>query len=203
MDPDPEPDLPPSAVDDEDAPDLECAICFSQFDNVFRTPKMLGCKHTFCLECLARMNVKSAQPNSIQCPLCRGHTPLPNLGLPKLDTDSTVLSCLPAAMQRVYSIRFSRSKGRLQVKRPDEGVLPLAARTVSHTLDVGLPAGSGGSGGAGGEQSGQERGHGRGCLAMLRRQAQRPPCRACIMATTVLLMVVLTIVVIFLLSSRN
>ncbi|XP_012686013.1 RING finger protein 225 [Clupea harengus] len=197
MDSDPEADPQPSA--DENAPDLECAICFSQFDNVFRTPKMLGCNHTFCLECLARMNVKSAQPNSIQCPLCRGFTPLPNLGLPKLATDSTVLSYLPAAMQRVYSIRFSRNKGRLQVKRPNEGVPPLAAQTVSHTLDVGQPSSSGSSG-ASREQQGQAQG--RGCLAGLRRLGRRPACRACIMATTVLLMVLLTIVVIFLLSSR-
>lgn len=102
---------------EENCPDLECAICFSQFNNVFRCPKMLQCKHTFCLECLARMNVKSAEPNAIQCPLCRSFTPLPSLGLPKLATDSDVLSYLPAAMQRVYSIRFLRSKGKLEVKR--------------------------------------------------------------------------------------
>lgn len=98
-------------------PDLECAICFSQFNNVFRCPKMLQCRHTFCLECLARINVKSAQPSTIQCPLCRGVTALPALGLPRLATDVSVLTYLPAAMQRVYSIRFLRSKGRLQVKR--------------------------------------------------------------------------------------
>uniref|UniRef100_A0A3B4WKB7 RING-type domain-containing protein n=1 Tax=Seriola lalandi dorsalis TaxID=1841481 RepID=A0A3B4WKB7_SERLL len=71
-----------------------CAICFSQFNNVFRCPKMLHCKHTFCLECLARINVKSAQPSAIQCPLCRSLTPLPALGLPKLTTDPDVLSFL-------------------------------------------------------------------------------------------------------------
>lgn len=117
----PSPDLHPSPLQsqclEETCPDLECAICFSQFNNVFRCPKMLQCKHTFCLECLARMNVKSAQPNAIQCPLCRGFTPLPTLGLPRLATDSDVLSYLPAAMQRVYSIRFLRDKGKLQVKR--------------------------------------------------------------------------------------
>lgn len=98
-------------------PDLECSICFSQFNNVFRCPKMLQCRHTFCLECLARINVKSAQPSTIQCPLCRGVTTLPVLGLPTLATDVSVLTYLPAAMQRVCSIRFLRSKGRLQVKR--------------------------------------------------------------------------------------
>ncbi|XP_043968114.1 vegetative cell wall protein gp1-like isoform X1 [Gambusia affinis] len=45
------PDLQPPP--DESGPDLECAICFSEFNNVFRCPKMLNCKHTFCLECLA------------------------------------------------------------------------------------------------------------------------------------------------------
>ncbi|XP_062874220.1 RING finger protein 223 [Trichomycterus rosablanca] len=132
---DPSPCAAPSP-DDEDLPDLECAVCFSQFNNVFNTPKMLECRHTFCLECLARMNVKSAQPESLQCPLCRAYTPLPSLGLPKLATDATVLSCLPEAMQHVYSIRFNRSKGRLQVKRSP------AALTTNHqgrSLDVGTP----------------------------------------------------------------
>lgn len=120
--PSPEPHPPPltSQCSEESLPDLECSICFSQFNNVFRCPKMLQCNHTFCLECLARINVKSAEPSAIQCPLCRSFTPLPALGLPKLTTDSDVLSYLPAAMQRVYSIRFLRNKGKLEVKRSDE-----------------------------------------------------------------------------------
>ncbi|XP_074495922.1 uncharacterized protein LOC141770162 [Sebastes fasciatus] len=69
----PSPDLGPSPLvsqcSEDSCPDLECSICFSQFNNVFRCPKMLQCKHTFCLECLARINVKSAEPNAIQCPL--------------------------------------------------------------------------------------------------------------------------------------
>lgn len=115
----PEPQRPPltSQCSEESLPDLECSICFSQFNNIFRCPKMLHCKHTFCLECLARINVKSVEPSTIQCPLCRNFTPLPALGLPKLTTDPDVLSYLPAAMQRVYSIRFLRNKGKLEVKR--------------------------------------------------------------------------------------
>lgn len=113
----PSPDLHPAGGPEEPCPDLECSICFSEFNNVFRCPKMLQCKHTFCLECLARINIKSAEPNAIQCPLCRGLTPLPVLGLPKLATDADVVSYLPAAMQRVYSIRFQRNKGKLKVKR--------------------------------------------------------------------------------------
>uniref|UniRef100_A0A3B3ZKQ8 RING-type domain-containing protein n=1 Tax=Periophthalmus magnuspinnatus TaxID=409849 RepID=A0A3B3ZKQ8_9GOBI len=99
------------------SPDLECSICFSQFNNAFRCPKMLQCGHTFCLECLARMNVKSPEPSALLCPLCRAFTPLPTLGLPRLSNDTSVLSCLPSSMQRVYSVRFVRNKGRLQLKR--------------------------------------------------------------------------------------
>lgn len=117
LSPDLRPFPAPSRCSEDTCLDLECSVCFSQFNNIFRCPKMLQCKHTFCLECLARINVKSADPNAIQCPLCRSLTPLPTLGLPKLVTDSDVLSCLPGAMQRVYSVRFHRSKGKLQVKR--------------------------------------------------------------------------------------
>ena len=53
----PSPDQRPSPLasqcSEDSSPDLECAICFSQFNNVFRCPKMLQCRHTFCLECLA------------------------------------------------------------------------------------------------------------------------------------------------------
>lgn len=125
--PSPDPHLsPPQPRCSEDAcPDLECSICFSQFNNIFRCPKMLQCGHTFCLECLARMNVKSTDPEAIQCPLCRRFTPLPALGLPKLTTDSAVLAYLPATMQKVYSIRFQRNKGKLRVKRSGETRCPL------------------------------------------------------------------------------
>ncbi|XP_069790075.1 RING finger protein 225-like [Narcine bancroftii] len=100
--------------------DLECAVCFTTYNNVFRAPKQLVCGHTFCLECLARMNMKSQVAEAIQCPLCRKLTPVPKEGLPKLGNDSTVLSCLPEAMQKIYSVRFNRGKGRLFVKKEPE-----------------------------------------------------------------------------------
>ncbi|XP_034451294.1 E3 ubiquitin-protein ligase TRIM33-like [Hippoglossus hippoglossus] len=144
----PSPDLRPSPLPPqcpEDSPDLECAICLSDFNNIFRCPKMLHCKHTFCLECLARINVNSSEPNAIQCPLCRRLTSLPNLGLPRLPTDSDVLSYLPSAMQRVYSIRFLRNKGKLKVKRSSESHQRWgqgSSRDANRTLNVGLPISS-------------------------------------------------------------
>ncbi|KAF7707907.1 hypothetical protein HF521_016964 [Silurus meridionalis] len=120
----------------DDLPELECAVCFSQFNNVFNTPKVLQCGHTFCLECLARINIKSSQPDSLQCPLCRAYTPVPTLGLPKLATDIVVLSCLPEAMQRVYSIHFNRNRGKLQLKGIPSSVPPSPNRQ-HRSLDLG------------------------------------------------------------------
>ncbi|XP_072565234.1 RING finger protein 225 [Paramormyrops kingsleyae] len=162
-------------VPPEGIPDLECAICYSQFNNVFRTPKKLQCKHTFCLECLARMNVKSSQPDTIQCPFCRALTPLPTLGLPKLDNDTSIMSNLPEAMQHVYSIRFIRSKARLQVKHPQR-VVPLPQlRTVSSSLDVGPPSTT--------SQTGSHE------TGTRHRLPCMPPCKMFIMVVVVLLIV--------------
>ncbi|TRY96708.1 hypothetical protein DNTS_005951 [Danionella cerebrum] len=175
----------PSQVD-EDPPNLECAICFCQFNNVFNTPKVLQCKHTFCLECLARMNVKSIQPETIQCPMCRAFTPLPDLGLPKLSNDSTVLSYLPAAMQHVYSIRFNRNKGKLQVKRVPSSVAPVPGHNISHSLDVGIPAGAEGTSG---ERVTRER-------PLLLTILRAPLCKAFVISMVAVLAVIITIVII-------
>ncbi|XP_054467368.1 RING finger protein 223 [Anoplopoma fimbria] len=193
----PSPDLHPSPFptqcSEDDGPDLECSVCFSQFNNVFRCPKMLQCKHTFCLECLARINVKSSEPGAIQCPLCRGLTPLPALGLPRLATNLDMLSYLPAAMQRVYSIRFQRSKGKLEVKRSSEGQRSLTSLSMTNrSLDVGLPSPPSR---AIGEVPG---GGGGGVGDALFRLTGRPACRAVLLTSVVMMMALLTGIIIFL-----
>ncbi|KAL6114969.1 rnf183 [Pungitius sinensis] len=193
--PDLRPSPPPSRCAEECSPDLECSICFSQFNNVFRCPKMLQCHHTFCLECLARINVKSAEPDAIQCPLCRGLTALPPLGLPRLATNRDLLSYLPAAMQRVYSVRFLRSKGRLQVKRSSGGQMSLTSlRSANHSLDVGLPSPPPGARGEGGVSS--EGGLGEALF----RLTGRPACRASLLIAVVMMMALLTGIIVFLLA---
>ncbi|XP_077377966.1 RING finger protein 223 [Festucalex cinctus] len=171
------PSPPPVALPVDGAPDLECWVCYSHFNNVFRCPKMLECKHTFCLECLARINVKSAQPAAIRCPLCRHTTPLPAHGLAQLATDADVLASLPPAMQRVYSVRFQRSKGKLQIRRLTEGQRLCTIRS----LDVGLPSPDfravGRSGGVGGALS---------------RLTDRPLARASIYALVLIIFILLT-----------
>nr|XP_010960403.1 PREDICTED: RING finger protein 225 [Camelus bactrianus] len=36
---------------------VECLICVSPFDSVFKLPKCLDCGHVFCLQCLARLSL--------------------------------------------------------------------------------------------------------------------------------------------------
>ncbi|KAF0880099.1 ZN584 protein, partial [Crocuta crocuta] len=39
---------------------VECLICVSPFNGVFKLPKRLDCGHVFCLECLARLSLATA-----------------------------------------------------------------------------------------------------------------------------------------------
>ncbi|XP_017165203.1 E3 ubiquitin-protein ligase RNF183 [Poecilia reticulata] len=115
--------------------DTECAVCFCSYDNVFKTPKLLACGHTFCLECLARINVTSPEIKTLSCPVCRDLTELPHgRDLPRLSNNHDIIGRLPADMRRALSVRFQRSKGRLMLKHP----LP-NAKTASINLPVKKP----------------------------------------------------------------
>ncbi|XP_048882964.1 E3 ubiquitin-protein ligase RNF183 [Brienomyrus brachyistius] len=104
---------------DDYTEDTECIVCFCPYDNVFKAPKILACGHTFCLECLARINVSSTELKSLACPICRGLTELPHgRDLPQLDNNKDIFSRLPPEMQRALSVRFQRSKGKLVLKKP-------------------------------------------------------------------------------------
>ncbi|XP_062395624.1 E3 ubiquitin-protein ligase RNF183 [Sardina pilchardus] len=101
----------------DDLGDTECPICFCSYDNVFKTPKLLPCGHTFCLECLARINVNSPELKELSCPVCREVTQLPHgRDLPQLVNNQDVFQKLPPEMQRALSVRFKRNKGKLELK---------------------------------------------------------------------------------------
>lgn len=111
----------------DEAEDLECAVCFCSYDNVFKTPKLLACGHTFCLECLARINVTSEEIKTLSCPVCRVLTELPHgRDLPRLGNNQDIIGRLPADMQRALSVRFKRSKGKLMLKHPPASSKPSA-----------------------------------------------------------------------------
>ena len=54
--------------------ELECSICLNQYVK----PKLLSCMHTFCLECISKLQ-KVIRPQKVQkkdvvCPQCRNLT---------------------------------------------------------------------------------------------------------------------------------
>ncbi|XP_061771531.1 RING finger protein 225-like isoform X2 [Nerophis ophidion] len=117
-----------SRAPDNDVEETECAICFCSYDNIFKTPKLLACGHTFCLECLARINVTSHEVKTLSCPVCREVTEIPHgQDLPRLGNNEDIIGRLPPEMQRARSIRFKRSKGKLLLKNAPSthGVLTL------------------------------------------------------------------------------
>lgn len=105
--------------------DTECPVCFCSYDNVFKSPKLLACGHTFCLECLARINVSSVEIKTISCPVCRELTEIRHgRDLPQLGNNEDIFRKLPPQMQRAQSVRFERSKGKLVLKKPPPGSRP-------------------------------------------------------------------------------
>ncbi|XP_008567915.1 PREDICTED: RING finger protein 223 [Galeopterus variegatus] len=93
---------------------LECSICFSGYDNIFKTPKELSCTHVFCLECLARL--AAAQPTgssggeAVPCPFCRHPTAVPAAGAPALRTSRQLQARMPAHLRQEEQVWLEGTK---------------------------------------------------------------------------------------------
>ena len=56
---------------------LECALCLEHF----RDPRIIGCFHTFCYQCLQRYLATHLNQQKYLCPVCRSENTLPKEGI--------------------------------------------------------------------------------------------------------------------------
>lgn len=117
---------------------LECSICFSGYDNIFKTPKELSCTHVFCLECLARL--AAAQPagqpggEAVPCPFCRQNTAVPPAGAPALRTSRQLQAKMPVHLRREEPVWLEGTKLCCRPSPPAPGL----AAPGFVCVDVGL-----------------------------------------------------------------
>ncbi|XP_048369113.1 RING finger protein 223-like [Sphaerodactylus townsendi] len=82
----------------------ECPICYLAYNNVFNTPLLLPCSHTFCFECLARLCAFLKPNQTFQCPLCRESIPLPQKGVPSFPANMEVIQQFPPWMRELEEV---------------------------------------------------------------------------------------------------
>uniref|UniRef100_A0A3Q1EPG0 Si:ch73-335l21.2 n=2 Tax=Acanthochromis polyacanthus TaxID=80966 RepID=A0A3Q1EPG0_9TELE len=81
--------------------DVECPICYQEYNQYNKCPRMLECLHVFCTECLQRIQLCPCEPPdthsppAIPCPLCRHLTPLEAGDALTLPCNSRILARLP------------------------------------------------------------------------------------------------------------
>ncbi|KAJ0012245.1 hypothetical protein NQD34_013220, partial [Periophthalmus magnuspinnatus] len=82
-------------VEEVSAEELECKICYSQYNLQSRRPKMLECCHSLCSKCLCKMlDVGDAFPREAVCPFCRYPTTLSGNCVSELPDNCHLLSAL-------------------------------------------------------------------------------------------------------------
>ena len=88
-----------------------CSIC----TEVFTNPRLLACRHTFCLECLEKYAEEKHCGQRVACPICRQTSVIPTGGMVNLDRNRD-MERLVETSRRVES----QLKGELRLHHCDE-----------------------------------------------------------------------------------
>lgn len=88
-------------VPQRDMTEMECPICYQEYNHSVKCPRVLDCLHIFCSECLHQIQLSAPSPTvhappSISCPLCRHQTPLHAGSTLSLPPNYHILACLPS-----------------------------------------------------------------------------------------------------------
>ncbi|KAM4702991.1 E3 ubiquitin-protein ligase RNF186 [Rhinophrynus dorsalis] len=92
-------DLPQSCI--STITDMDCPVCFNKYD-IYRVPKQLSCKHTFCIVCLKLLTRHEEATWLISCPVCRASTAVFGGLINTLPNQESLMSRLeyPAPVER-------------------------------------------------------------------------------------------------------
>nr|DBA15694.1 TPA: hypothetical protein GDO54_003167 [Pyxicephalus adspersus] len=88
--------------------DMDCPVCFSRYD-IYRLPKELSCKHSFCAVCLKLLVRNEAGTWKILCPICRAPTAIFGGLVCTLQNQELLMSRLQNPEAKVVALEASRS----------------------------------------------------------------------------------------------
>lgn len=120
--------------------EVECPVCYQEYDQNSKLPRMLECLHVFCTECLRKIQLTPLHPPdpnsapSISCPLCRHSTPLQGGDAYSLPCNSRILAQLPPVAFRLpasVSARLATVTQRLVLSLGERDTRFIILPTVS------------------------------------------------------------------------
>lgn len=95
-----------SGTSPEQPVEVECPVCYQEYNRNNKCPRILRCHHVFCTECLQRIQLFPSDPalphspSAIPCPLCRCLTPLED------GDDAFALPCHSHILARLPHVAF-------------------------------------------------------------------------------------------------
>lgn len=99
-----------ASTDSSPGEEYECKICYNHFDLNRRMPKLLGCSHTFCQECLEAVYTQESCGWRLGCPVCRHRTPVPERQVQNLPDNAAMAATLTLKGQQCPHISDTHSR---------------------------------------------------------------------------------------------